>query len=317
MGFADSYKWDSMNFQKTIRKAITFKGIGLHSGAEAQVILKPACVDSGITFVRTDVAQKVLIPALNQYVVDTALSTTIGKNGVTIQTIEHLMAALWGLDIDNVDIEVFGPEIPILDGSSDPFVKKIKKAGIKELDQLKKVFVITKPVAIVEGDRYCYLLSSRTPKMTCSIEFPHLLIQKQKLETKLDPKSFMQEIARARTFGFVKDIELLKQKGLIRGGSLDCAIVLDEKNVLNKEGLRFKDEFVRHKILDSIGDMALFGMKILGHFITHKAGHELHTKLVRKVLTQECGYILGEKAFEKAHQDRMPLQASLFQPASV
>ena len=306
-----------MNFQKTIRKAISFKGVGLHSGATVEVVLKPAPADSGITFVRTDGAQKVSIPALNQYVVDTTLSTTIGKKGVTIQTIEHLMAALWGLDIDNVEVEVCGPEIPILDGSSEPFVEKIKKARIQELDQLKKVFVITKPVAVVEGDRYCYLLSSRTPKVTCSIEFTHPYIQKQKFEMKLDPKNFTQEIARARTFGFVKDIELLKQKGLIRGGSLACAIVLDEKNVLNKEGLRFKDEFVRHKILDSIGDMALFGMKILGHFVTHKAGHELHTKLVRKVLRGDYGYMIGEKAFEKEQQDRISLQTSLFQPASV
>src|SRR3989338_10450822 len=215
MSFADHHRWDTMNFQKTIRKAITFKGIGLHSGATTEVILKPAPGDSGITFVRTDVPRKVLIPALNQYVVDTMLSTTLGKNGVTIQTIEHLMAALWGLDIDNVEIEVCGPEIPILDGSSDPFVEKIKKAGIQELDQLKKIFVITRPVAIVEGDRYCYLLSSRTPKMTCSIEFPHAFVQKQKLEMKLDPKSFVQEISRARTFGFLKDVELLRQKGLI------------------------------------------------------------------------------------------------------
>lgn len=315
MSFADYYKWDTMNFQKTIRKEITFQGIGLHSGEETQVTLKPASADHGITFIRTDRDQKISIPALNQYVLDTTLSTTIGKNGVTVQTIEHLMATLWGLDIDNVEIEVCGPEIPILDGSSEPFVKKIKKAGIQELDQLKKVFVITKPLAIVDGDRYCYLLSSRTPKITCSIEFPHAFIQKQKMEMKLDPKSFVSEIARARTFGFMKDVELLKEKGLIRGGSLECAIVLDEKKVLNTEGLRFRDEFVRHKILDSIGDMALFGMKILGHFVTHKAGHELHAKLVRKVLMQECGYVLGEKAFEKAVQDRIPLQASLFQPA--
>ncbi len=317
MCFALNYKWDNMNFQKTIRKAVTVKGIGLHSGAIVEITVKPAPADHGIVFVRTDGANKTEIPALNCYVVDTTLSTTIGKNGVTIQTIEHLMAALWGLDIDNAEIEVCGPEIPILDGSSNPFVKKIKKAGIQELDVLKKAFVITKPVAVVEGDRYCYLLSSRTPKITCSIEFEHPCIQKQKLEINLDPKSFTQEIARARTFGFVKDLELLKQKGLIRGGSLDCAIVLDEKKILNKEGLRFQDEFVRHKILDSIGDMALFGMKVLGHFITHKAGHELHAKLIRKVLMQDCGYILGEQALEKALQDRMSLQASLFQPASV
>lgn len=306
-----------MNFQKTLKKAVKFQGIGLHSGVMAEVIVKPAPADSGIIFVRMDCAQKVLIPALSHAVIDTTLSTTLGKKGVTIQTIEHLMAALWGLDIDNAEIEVCGPEIPILDGSSEPFVEKIKKAGIQELDQLKKIFVITKPVSIIEGDRYCYLLSSKTPKITCSIEFSHPLIQKQKFETKLDPKHFVQEISRARTFGFVKDVELLKQKGLIRGGSLDCAVVLDEKTVLNKEGLRFKDEFVRHKVLDAIGDMALFGMKILGHWVTHKAGHELHTKLIRKALMQECGYVVGEKAFEKASQNRMPLQASLFQPASV
>jgi len=306
-----------MNLQKTIRKEIIFKGVGLHSGAMCEVILKPAPSDAGITFTRTEGAHKTAIPALSRYVIDTTLSTTLGKNGVTIQTVEHLMAALWGLDIDTVEIEVRGPEIPILDGSSEPFVKKIKKAGIQELDQLKKVFVITRPVAIVEGDRYCYLLSSRTPKMTCSIEFPHALVQKQKLEIKLDPKSFVQEISRARTFCFLKDVELLKQKGLIRGGSLECAIVLDEKKILNPEGVRFKDEFVRHKILDSIGDMALFGMKILGHFISHKAGHELHAKLIRKVLTQECGYILGEGALERAVQDRVPFQESLFQSASV
>ena len=306
-----------MNLQKTIRKEIIFKGVGLHSGAMCEVILKPAPSDAGITFTRTEGAHKTAIPALSRYVIDTTLSTTLGKNGVTIQTVEHLMAALWGLDIDTVEIEVRGPEIPILDGSSEPFVKKIKKAGIQELDQLKKVFVITRPVAIVEGDRYCYLLSSRTPKMTCSIEFPHALVQKQKLEMKLDPKSFVQEISQARTFGFLKDVELLKQKGLIRGGSLECAIVLDEKKILNPEGVRFKDEFVRHKILDSIGDMALFGMRILGHFVSHKAGHELHAKLIRKVLMQECGYILGESALERDAQDRVPFQESLFQPASV
>ena len=304
-----------MDFQKTIRKAIQFKGIGLHAGKSSEVTLKPALADTGIVFIRTDISKKISIPALNHFVVDTTLSTTLGKNGVTIATVEHLMSALWGLGIDNAEIEVNGPEIPILDGSSFEFVRKIQKTGVIELDRLKKMLVITEPVSISDGDRSCSLLRSRSSKISCMIEFNHPLIQKQKFLMKLTPKNFIEYIAEARTFGFLKDVERLRAQGLIAGGSLENAVVLDEKRVLNKEGLRYKDEFVRHKVLDAIGDLALMGVWVTGHWVSHKAGHDLHYKLIQKVLTQKAGYLVGIPE-ETAYQ-RLSEFHSLFQPASA
>lgn len=304
-----------MEFQKTIKGIVQFKGIGLHIGKETEIILKPASSNFGIVFVRKESFKKTYIPALSQNVVDTTLSTVLGKNGVTVATVEHLMAALWAVGIDNIEIEVNGPEIPILDGSSYPFVKKIKKVGICELRELRKIFIITRPVLMEEGDKYCAIEPSLSSELTCSIDFTHPLIQKQKLHLSLNPRNFVEKISKARTFGFLKDIEILRQRGLIAGGSLENAVVLDEKTVLNKDGLRFKDEFVRHKMLDSIGDMALFGVRIVGHWKTHKAGHELHYKLLRKMLTQECGYLIGYSLQESL--ERSSILEPIAQSASL
>jgi len=291
-----------VNCQQTIKNETRFRGVGLHSGQKVEAVLKPAPVDSGIVFVRTDVSPPVPIPALNSNVVDTRFSTTLGKGSVVVATVEHLMSVIWGLGIDNLIAEVNGPEIPILDGSGLIFAKKIRKAGIKKQIRPRRYFVITKPVSVTaEDERYGYLLPSRSQKFTCSIQFHHPLIQRQSIEFHLNEKNYYKEIARARTFGFLKDVERLRQKGLISGGSLANAIVLDDEKVLNQEGLRFQDEFVRHKVLDTIGDVALMGMRILGHFMTHKAGHELHYRLIQKALIEECGYILG--AFEDAEKD--------------
>ncbi len=282
-----------MVYQRTIKSEIQFKGIGLHTGKEATVTLKPAKPDRGIVFFRTDLADlgEVRIPALNRYVTDTALSTTIGRNGIKIATIEHLMAAVWGMGIDNLKIEVSGPEIPILDGSSAPFVSMLSNCGIVEQKRVRQYYIITKALSLREGEHFCAMEPHAESRLTCSIEFDHPAIQKQFFQMTLNEKNFSQELARARTFGFLKDIEMLRQRGLIAGGSLKNAIVLDHEKVLNMEPLRFKDEFVRHKMLDSVGDLALFGMRILGHWVTHKAGHKIHAEFCARLLKSECGYI--------------------------
>ena len=278
-----------MDYQATLKRSIEFSGVGLHSGKTATVRIHPAEVDTGIVFTKNNIT----IPALSSSVVDSQLSTTLGKNKITIATVEHLISALWGMQVDNVKIEVIGSEIPILDGSSYLFVKAIRKAGLKVQDKPRRHFVITKPVSVIEGDRYGYLLPHRTPKISCSVEFNHPLIKKQMLEMAFTPVEYMQKISKAKTFGFLKDFDQLKKLGLIAGGSLENAIVLDETKVLNPEGLRYKDEFVRHKILDLIGDIALMGIRILGHVVAHKSGHRLHYELIQKALKEECGYIVG------------------------
>ncbi len=284
-----------MVYQRTIQSTIQFKGIGLHTGKEATVILKPAKPDRGIVFFRTDLKEIVHIPALNRYVTESALSTTIGRKGVKIATIEHLMAAIWGMGIDNLKIEVSGPEIPILDGSSAPFVEMLSRCGIVEQKRLRQYYVITRAFSFREGGgeggHFCAIEPHAESRFSCSIEFDHPAIQKQFFDVTLNEKNFSRELAPARTFGFLKDIEMLRQRGLIAGGSLENAIVLDHEKILNAEPLRFEDEFVRHKMLDSVGDLALFGMRILGHWITHKAGHKIHAEFCARLLKSGCGYI--------------------------
>jgi UDP-3-O-[3-hydroxymyristoyl] N-acetylglucosamine deacetylase len=297
-----------MVYQRTIQSAIQFKGIGLHTGREATVTLKPAKPDRGIVFFRTDLKEVVRIPALNRYVTDSALSTTIGRQGVKIATIEHLMAAIWGMGIDNIKIEVSGPEIPILDGSSAPFVDLLSKCGIAEQKRSRQYYVITKAFSLQEGGHFCAIEPHAESRFSCSIEFDHPAIQKQSFDMTLNEKNFSQELAPARTFGFLKDIEMLRQRGLIAGGSLENAIVLDHEKVLNAEPLRFEDEFVRHKMLDSVGDLALFGMRILGHWVTHKAGHKIHAEFCSRLLKSGYGYITDQS------REQIPLPLPAFDP---
>ena len=303
--------------QKTLCKSISISGKGLHSGKNVKVILNPSPTDHGITFRRVDVLRSPLIKAHVSNVVDTTLATTLGVDGVNIATVEHLLSALVGFQIDNVHIDVDGPEIPILDGSSRAFVEALSTVGSREQKSLKNFLVITKPVAVRQKDRFSYLFPSDEFKVTCRIEFPHKAIGKQRFEMSFpfitayrDSKNarvhkngngngngnghsqgifstselYAREIGGARTFGFVEEVAYLQKKGLALGGGLDNAVVLDKNKIINEEPLRWDNEFVRHKVLDSLGDVSLLGYQVLGHLVTYRSGHGLHRELVEKTL---------------------------------
>jgi UDP-3-O-[3-hydroxymyristoyl] N-acetylglucosamine deacetylase len=294
--------------QRTISEPVSCKGVGLHSGALVNLTLWPAPANHGIVFVRTDKPGSAPIPALSQYVVDTSLATTLGKDGVKVGTVEHLLSALAGLGIDNVRVEVDGPEVPVMDGSAAVFVEMVTSAGVRELEEKRVYLLIKKPVTVVEGDKEAALVPSRRFGVSCSIDFQHPLISSQSFELELSTGRFSGEISPARTFGFLRDVEKLKKLGLARGGSLENAIVVDESSILNPDGLRFPDEFVRHKILDAIGDVSLFGRPIIGHLKVFKTGHALNHKLVQKVLSDPSCYELvqGRLADTERAEVRLP-----------
>jgi len=278
---------DGQSFhQRTFKQRVSFEGVGLHSGQTVRVTLAPAAPDSGITFVRTDVAPELDIPAIASCVVDTVLCTSLGRAGVRIGTVEHLLAALVGSGIDAARVEVEGPELPIGDGSSAPFVQLIHRAGFHELRAPRRFLQVKKPIVAGDGDKLAKLLPARRFRISYTIDFQHPLITDQTFTVDLDGRSFQKEIARARTFGFKRDVEKLHRAGLARGGSLENAVVVDDFHILNPEGLRFPDEFVRHKVLDAIGDLALLGMPVIGHFVAVKSGHALNQQLVRKALAE-------------------------------
>ena len=270
--------------QRTFRQRASLEGVGLHSGANVRVTFAPAPADSGIVFVRD--GQE--IPALAEFVVDTTMNTSLGRGGIRVGTVEHLLAALVGCGIDNARIEVEGPEIPIMDGSSDPFVALVRRAGIHELRPARRFLMVRKPVTVTDGDKLARLSPARGRfSIQYTIDFKHPLISDQSIKVhEINERSFQKDIARARTFGFKRDVERLHQAGLARGGSLANAVVVDDFNILNPEGLRFPDEFVRHKVLDALGDLALIGMPIIGHLTAVKSGHALNHQLVRKVLKE-------------------------------
>lgn len=278
--------------QRTISEPVSCQGVGLHSGAPVQLTLRPAPVDHGIVFSRTDLAAPVRIPATSEYVVDTALATSLGKDGVRIGTVEHLLAALSGLGIDNLRVDVSGPEVPIMDGSAAPFAYLARTAGIRVQDAPKSFVVIKKTVSVVEGDKEASFAPSRCFRIDCKIDFRHPLVSNQGFALEFSDRAFSREIARARTFGFLRDYEKLKSAGLARGGSLDNAIVVDEFSILNPDGLRFPDEFVRHKVLDAMGDMSLFGHPVIGQLKVLKSGHTLNHRLVQRVLSDPSNYAL-------------------------
>jgi UDP-3-O-[3-hydroxymyristoyl] N-acetylglucosamine deacetylase len=294
--------------QRTISEPVSCKGVGLHSGALVNLTLWPAPADHGIVFVRTDKPGSAPIPALSQYVVDTSLATTLGMEGVKVGTVEHLLSALAGLGIDNVRVEVDGPEVPVMDGSAAHFVEMVTSAGVRELEEKRSYLVIKKPVTVVDGDKEAALVPARRFGVSCTIDFQHPLISSQSFELELSTGRFSGEISPARTFGFLRDVEKLKKLGLARGGSLDNAIVVDESSILNPDGLRFPDEFVRHKILDAIGDVSLFGRPVIGHLKVFKTGHALNHKLVQKVLADPSCYELvqGRPADTERAEVRLP-----------
>jgi UDP-3-O-[3-hydroxymyristoyl] N-acetylglucosamine deacetylase len=272
--------------QRTLQLKVSVTGVGLHSGRSVKMTLQPAPVDAGIVFARTDLPHAIEIPARAEFVVDTTLNTTLGKDGVRIGTVEHLLSALYGMGVDNVRIELDGPEVPILDGSALPFVQLVESAGIREQRAPRRVAVVRKPVTITDGDKEVRLTPASAFSIACAIDFRHPLITDQKLAVEVNARNFVREIARARTFGFAKEVEYLRSRGLALGGSLENAIVVDDFHILNPEGLRFPDEFVRHKILDAIGDLSLLGAPIIGQLHARKTGHALNHKLVKKLLTE-------------------------------
>jgi len=273
-----------MNVQRTVRREISCRSIGLHSGRKVGMTIRPADRNEGIVFVRRDVNGKNRIKAQWDNVSDTTLATTIGNNGTAVSTIEHLMSALCGMGVDNAVIEVDAPEIPIMDGSALPFVHLLKEAGTVAQGNGKKALVVNREVSVSDPSGTASLLPAAEFKITYKIDFPHPLIGQQSYEMVFSDALYEKEIAPARTFGFLKDVEYLQAKGLALGGSLKNAVVLDEKTIINKEGLRFHDEFVKHKILDAIGDLSLLGMPIVGHFVACKSGHRLNNRLLRELL---------------------------------
>lgn len=273
--------------QRTLTEEIGCTGIGLHTGKRVSLKIRPAPCDTGIRFVRTDIEGHPMIEARFNNVFDTTLATSIGSNGGRVSTIEHLMGALFGLGIDNAVVQVDGPEVPIMDGSAAPLVFLIKSAGIKEQKNPKKFLVIKKPFKVVDGNRSVAVYPSKELKINYRIDFQHPLLRNQEYDLNFSGRNFVREISGARTFGFLRDIQTLQENGFARGGSLENAIVMDDFRILNEGGLRFEDEFVRHKILDFIGDLSIIGSPIIGHFVVNKSGHFLNHLMLKKLMASE------------------------------
>ena len=273
-----------MIFQCTIHQTVMISGVGLHSGQRINMTLRPAEAGTGIVFHRTEGERTVSIEALSTNVIDTRLATVIGKSGLSVSTIEHLMAALTAFGIDNLHIDIDGPEVPILDGSALPYVALLEQAGLRSLPRSRKYLAVRKPMTVIDGEKRATMIPSRFFRLTADIAFDHPCIAQQHRSVKLSTELFCRDLAPARTFGFLREVEFLKANGLARGGSLENAVVIGEERILNPEGLRFSDEFVRHKILDAIGDFSLAGFPILGHIKTFKGGHDINHQMVEQLL---------------------------------
>jgi UDP-3-O-[3-hydroxymyristoyl] N-acetylglucosamine deacetylase len=283
--------------QHTIQKEVWGKGIGLHSGSKVAILLRPAPPNFGIRFRRTDVADSSLLAAHYRYVTDTSFATSIGCNGTIVGTIEHLMGALSGRGIDNVLVELDGPEVPIFDGSASSFVTLLQEAGFSEQSAPRRFLKVKRTLTLQEGDAYIKATPSEHFRMRYLIDFPHPFIGKQEFTWSFDEVSFERDIAQARTFGFLKDVQRLQSAGLAQGGSLDNAVVFDDYGLLNREGLRYIDECARHKVLDFMGDMALCGMPLLGNFEIHKAGHTLHNRFLKLLMAKPSFYAASVPVF--------------------
>jgi len=273
--------------QRTVLAPVNFSGVGLHSGKTVKLTIKPAPSNHGIKFIRTDLPDSPSIAALFNRVVDTSLATVIGHNGLIVSTIEHLMATFAGLSIDNARVELDGHEVPVMDGSAEPFTRIIRKSGIKTQRAARQFFVVKHPIELKENGKSVSAYPSDVPKITCHIDFDHCLVKKQSFTIGFSDRAFEKKISRARTFGFLHEIEYLKRYGFAKGGSLDNAVVLSRSGIMNEEGLRYRDEFVRHKLLDCIGDFSLLGMPILGHLVLNKSGHAFNHEFLRKFLDRK------------------------------
>lgn len=275
--------------QRTLKNVIRATGVGLHTGEKVYLTLRPAAPDTGIIFRRVDLPEPVEIPALANLVGDTVLSTTLVQDGIRVSTVEHLMSAFAGLGIDNAYVDVSAAEVPIMDGSAGPFVFLIQSAGILEQEAPKRFLRICKPVTVRDGDKWARFEPFDGFKVAFTIDFDHPAFARDRARAEIDfsSTSFVREVSRARTFGFMRDIELLRAQNLALGGSLENAIVVDDYRVLNEDGLRYEDEFVKHKILDAIGDLYLLGYSLIGAFTGYKSGHALNNQLLRTLIETE------------------------------
>lgn len=270
--------------QRTLKGVVNCTGIGLHSGEKVNIIIRPAGADTGINFVRTDLPGQPKVKVCFDNVSNTTLATTIGSNGCTISTIEHLMAALFGLGIDNAIVEIDGPEVPIMDGSAAPFIFLFNSTGIKEQKKPKRFMIIKKPFFVEDGNRSISIFPSKRLEISFMIDFSHHLLKNQSYKLAFSGKDFIRKISKARTFGFLNEVQMLKDNGLAKGGSLDNAVVIDDYRILNEGGLRYKNEFVRHKILDFIGDLSVLGIPVIGRFVIKKSGHFLNHLMLKKLV---------------------------------
>jgi UDP-3-O-[3-hydroxymyristoyl] N-acetylglucosamine deacetylase len=294
-----------MTFQRTLRRQVACAGIGLHSGHKVNLTLKPAAADTGIRFRRSDLG--VDIPASVAHVGGTNHATCLSVNGAAVETVEHLLAAITCMGLDNAVVELDHREVPVMDGSSAPFVYLIQEAGLRTLAAPRRYLKVTRPITLSRGEKLISLYPSDDFKVTYSISFDHPLLRHQSHTLRIDENAFVDDIAPARTFGFLHEVEMLRQQGLALGGSLENAIVLSETGVLNPQ-LRYEDEFVRHKILDAIGDLSLVGYPIIGHLVAHRAGHALHTAFAKRILEERDAWKVVEL---------VPEQAAGFVPAVV
>lgn len=279
-----------MFLQRTIRKRVEVNGVGLHTGKLARLTFCPAPANIGIYFIRTDLKGKPAISTKVESVQATMMATTLGGDLFSVSTVEHCLSVLAAFCIDNLFIELDGPELPIGDGSAHAFLEALLLAGTVEQDQPRKYAYIDQLIHYGDEEKYACVTPYNGLRVTCTIEFPHPQIRKQMLDLDINEHTFATELARARTFGFLHDIEALRDRGLAQGGSLENAVVLDAEEVINPEGLRFKDEFVRHKMLDALGDLVTLGMPLMGHLVLYKAGHEVMNRLIRKILESPNSY---------------------------
>lgn len=280
--------------QRTLKNVIRATGLGLHTGEKVYLTLRPAAPDTGIVFRRVDLDEPVEIPARCENVGDTRLCTTMAKGDVRISTVEHLLSALAGLGIDNAYIDLSAPEVPIMDGSAGPFVFLVQSAGIEEQSAPKRFIRIKKPVLVEDGDKWVRFDPFDGFKVSVTIDFDHPVFQSHRQTASLDfsTTSFVKEVSRARTFGLLREVEQLRERNLALGGSLDNAIVVDDYRILNEDGLRYEDEFVKHKVLDAIGDLYLLGYSLIGAFSGFKSGHALNNRLLRTLMENESAWEL-------------------------
>ena len=281
-----------MRPQQTLGRAIACSGIGLHTGRTVSLTLRPAPPDTGIVFIQHGAAGRAILHALVENLLPAQLCTAIGNSGATVRTVEHVLSALAGLGVDNAFVDVDADEVPVMDGSAGPFVRMIRAAGVVPQERRQPFLKILQPIEIADGQRRVLIEPAASTRITYTIQYDHPLIKTQTYRFDWSESAFENEIAEARTFGFLKEVQYLWSKGLGKGGSLDNTVVLSEQGVINGAGLRYDDEFVRHKVLDLIGDVALLGVPFIGHLIADRSGHALHTRLVEEILAQPDKWVL-------------------------